>query len=158
MDMETTAKIAPKWTGTSFFEADLAATNMYGNRRELDWHEGSLFEIIPEPQNPVDSNAMLVLHNGVKSGYLAREFAARIHELMDAGWSLCGQAFLTRIGEGKFGQGVVAVKIAHPLSNWPGFNPGQGMRENIARFELDELGKTARKSKKQKECHLRKSL
>jgi hypothetical protein len=67
-----------------------AATNADGRKRQdilCEVEPGERVDLTREPQNPYDSNAIAVTIHGETVGYIAREDAAVLTPLLDAGQS-----------------------------------------------------------------------
>ena len=71
-NLRTTATVIPiKVVGGKFMGLDKLSDLM-----------GSTIQLVPEPDNPVDPNAILVLEDGIKIGYVSRKCLAPLHTLL----------------------------------------------------------------------------
>ena len=120
-----------------FENCGLAATRRSGADRS-SWKKGLAFELIPEPTNPHDPNAIKVLIDGKPVGYLAKDDAQRLAKMRSKdGWELGERAYLVDRKGGKWDEGIVAVRMQNPIMGWAGFNPGLSMQENIVAMERE---------------------
>ena len=61
-----------------FFEADLAAIRKFTTKEEnTAWQKGEKFELRPEPENPADPNAVLILKNGKNAATWPRNLQSK---------------------------------------------------------------------------------
>lgn len=120
-----------------FLEVELAGTRRHapeGARKT--WSNGTSFELIPEPSNPADPHAVMVMSAGAKIGYLTRESAQEIQELAaESGWTVAGPAFMIDRSSGKYHEGRLMARLESPVVGWRGFNPLKPLAENLAAME-----------------------
>jgi len=62
----------------------------FDNRQQIiaELEENMLLELSPEPENPYDPNAVAILFEGEKIGYIPREYSAYISSLLQQGIKL----------------------------------------------------------------------
>lgn len=127
-----------------FAQFDLAATRMFAKGAEKLWKVGDAFELRPEPNNPKDPNAVLVLVAGVKVGYISADDAAKLKKMnANEGWNVAGVGYLASKNGGKFNEGTLRARLISPLVGWSGFNPSKNLAENLAAMEKQLLVATS---------------
>lgn len=127
-----------------FAQFDLAATRMFAKGAEKQWKVGDAFELRPEPENPKDANAVLILVAGVKVGYISADDAAKLKKMnAHEGWRIAGVGYLASKSGGKFNEGTLRARLISPLMGWSGFNPSKNLAENLAAMEKQLLAATA---------------
>lgn len=105
------------------------------------WRAGERVEMVPEPTNPADPNAIKLMRDGKMVGYVARDDAQVIKERQSQGWTLAGWAFLKAKKGGRWDEGHVMARMENPVMGWPGYNPVESPQSNLARMEADLIGK-----------------
>lgn len=120
-----------------FEHCGLAATRKHGADRSA-WKKGQAFELIPEPTNPHDPNAVKVMQGGKQVGYLAKEDAQKLAKMRERdGWELSGSAHLIERKGGRWDEGVVGARLQNPIMGWAGYNPGLPLEQNIVAMERE---------------------
>jgi hypothetical protein len=94
----------------------------YGHELEVD------AEIVREPQNPYDKNAVAVKINNLTVGYLPREQAARVSlQMTEDGIekSICGAKIVGGWRTNQHDEGSFGVRLAIPTWDWIDFGLGK---------------------------------
>lgn len=127
-----------------FHVADLASTRRHAAKERPNWIPGESFELLLQPDNPVDPNAIMVMQNGKQVGFLAKDDAASLMQMQhEEGWRIAGPAFLHERKGGKWNEGSVHIRLENPILGWSGYNPGKKLGENLAAMEAQALGLAA---------------
>lgn len=87
------------------------------------WSRRAKFELVAEPENAYDSNAVAVLLNGYHSGYLPREDAASVRDVLDG---LAEMVVVRIVGDAVIGLGqnvdsggpLFSVNLILPFKDW----------------------------------------
>jgi len=84
----------------------------YENRQQIiaELEENMLLELSPEPENPYDPNAVAILFEGEKIGYIPREYSAYISSLLQQGIKL--YITVLKIAEKITPEGKIRIPIA----------------------------------------------
>ena len=84
----------------------------FENRQQIiaELKENMLLELSPEPENPYDQNAVAILFEGEKIGYVPREYSAYISSLLQQGIKL--YITVQKIAEKITPEGKIRIPIA----------------------------------------------
>lgn len=140
------AEHQPKLGSASQVAVEWHSVSMAGTRRlrpdlRSRWKRGDRFSLEPDPSNAHDPNAVRVLFEGEHVGFIAKDDAAELAELLDSGWQLGGQAALEDRRGGVWSEGVLQIRLINPILGWEGYNPTESMAANRAAFERAALEK-----------------
>jgi hypothetical protein len=128
----------------NFHEADLASTRRHGAKERSTWSPGDRFDLVAQPDNPMDPNAIMVMQHGKQVGFLSKDCAAEIKDMeRNEGWRLSGPAFLKDRKGGQWNEGVLHARMENPILGWSGYNPGKSLGQNLSAMETEILGQTA---------------
>lgn len=109
------------------------------------WSKGERLELVPEPTNKHDKNAIKVMRHGVQVAYIAQKDTQVIAKLLQEGWEL-SWAFFRKGDGGHWGKGVLDVRLENPIMGWHGYNPIKTFTENYVAREQDLLMKVSQPS------------
>lgn len=121
-----------------FMTVSLAATKRFGGAPK-SWRQGDRWDLVAEPSNKADPNAVKVLREGVQIGYVARVDADKIARRAKDGWRLSGWCFFDGKKGGEWGEGTARARLENPVMGWEGFNPFRPLSENRALMEASAL-------------------
>lgn len=126
-----------------FVVASLAAIRRFGSPLK-SWPQGERLELVAEPANKNDPNAIKVMRQGKQVGYVAKVDAEKIARKAKDGWRLSGWCFLDGKKSGEWGEGTVRLRLENPVMGWEGFNPFRPLAENRALMEASLLRSVTR--------------
>lgn len=127
-----------------FISVSLAAVKRFGCPVK-SWPQGERLDLVPEPTNKNDPNAIKVTRQGKQVGYVARVDADKIARKAKDGWRLSGWCFLDGKKGGEWGEGTVRLRLENPVVGWEGFNPFRPLAENRALMEASLLQSVTRR-------------
>lgn len=121
-----------------FIVVSLAATNRFGGAPK-EWRQGDRWELVAEPTNKNDPNAIKVMREGRQIGYVARVDAEKFKLRANDGWRLSGWCFFDGKNGGKWNEGTLRARLENPVMGWEGFNPFRPLSENRALMEASAI-------------------
>lgn len=131
-----------------FFQVDLASTRRHAGKARESWKEGDSFDLVAQPDNPVDPNAIMVMSGGVQVGFVSKESATELERMRKSeGWSMTGQAFMRSRKGGQWNEGSLQARLENPIMGWRGYNPSKSLSDNLSSMESLILGSIAKAPK-----------
>lgn len=123
---------APSGCAVKFLACDMAGMrHCKGDRPK----KGDRLDLVPEPSNPHDPNAVIVLFQGAKAGYVSRESALALAREREKGWQIAGPAFCVSSSGGAWDEGKIQARLHNPVIGWDQYNPAATFASNQAAYE-----------------------
>ena len=127
---------APACCAVKFLACDMAGMRHCKGAKPK---KGDKLMLVPEPSNPHDPNAVVVLLNGSKAGYVSRESALALAREREKGWQIAGPAFCSSSSGGAWDEGKIQARLHNPVIGWDQYNPTAPFASNQAAYEAHLL-------------------